>query len=207
MKTASPLITDEQSLISASSRFGHPIPIYDDGYGPLFVHRDSMGISGIVRSQTWEDAYSICEDEFFPAATETHEEWIAEYGENYTEDACWNEAFGFRNNSRREDDGTLSSIYAKDLNGDSLDLLTPELLEALEITLEIETPVEPETPVHWFSWHSSRRLNASGRSVFSMMGRYRPYSRIAPNFVSRFKTCRRNSHYGPGRDNHAAEWR
>jgi hypothetical protein len=35
-------------------------------------------------------------------------------------------------------DGTLSMIYAKDLNGDSLELLTPELLERLEITLQIE---------------------------------------------------------------------
>ena len=96
-----------------------------------------MGISGIVRAQTWEDAYEICEDEFFPAATETHEEWIAEYGEDYTDNACWQEAYGFRNNTRTEEDGTLSSIYAKDLNGDSLERLTPALLERLEITLEI----------------------------------------------------------------------
>lgn len=134
MKT---LITDDQSLVSAKSRFGTEIPVYDDGFGPLFIHRDSMGISGIVRAQTWEDAYSICEDEFFPAATETEEEWVAEYGENFTDDACWQEAFGFRGNARKEDDGTLSSIYAKDLNGDSLDKLTPELLAELEITLEI----------------------------------------------------------------------
>lgn len=138
MTAQSALITDSQSLVSATSRFGSPIATYDDGFGPLFIHRDSMGISGIVRAQTWEDAYEICEDEFFPAATETHEEWVAEYGENYTEDACWQEAFGFRGNSRTESDGTQSSIYAKDLNGDSLELLTPELVAALEITLEIE---------------------------------------------------------------------
>ena len=81
MKT--PLITDGQSLVSATGRFGHPIPVYDDGYGPLFIHRDSMGISGIVRAQTWADAYSICEDEFFPAATETEEEFAAEYATEY----------------------------------------------------------------------------------------------------------------------------
>jgi hypothetical protein len=131
------MITDTQTLVSASSRFGHPIPIYDDGFGKLFIHRDSMGISGIVRAQTWEDAYGICEDEFFPAATETEEEWKSEYGNNFTEDACWQEAFGFRNNSLREKDGTLSSIYVKDLNGDSLERLTPALMEALEITLVI----------------------------------------------------------------------
>ena len=39
-----------------------------------------MGVSGIVRARTWEDAYSICEDEFFPEADETIEELRKEYG-------------------------------------------------------------------------------------------------------------------------------
>ena len=60
-------LEDEHTINSATYR-GYPLPSYDDGYGTLFIHRDSMGITGIVRAQTWEDAYSICEDEFFPAA-------------------------------------------------------------------------------------------------------------------------------------------
>src|SRR5688572_29721892 len=80
-QTAS-LITDEQRLVGATSRFGSAIPVYDDGFGQLFINRDSMGISGIVRAQTWEDAYSICEDEFFPEALETIEELRKEY--NFT---------------------------------------------------------------------------------------------------------------------------
>lgn len=131
------LITDEQSLIGATSRFGSPIPVYDDGYGDLYIHRDSMGISGIVRAQSWEDAYSICEDEFFPAADDDafEKEW-----EEMTahEQACWEEAYGYRGNGRKEQDGSISYIYAKDLNGDALDKLTPAFLADLEITLEIE---------------------------------------------------------------------
>lgn len=185
MKTLSALITDDQTLKSAKGRFGHTIPIYDDGYGPLFIHRDSMGISGIVRAQTWEDAYSICEDEFFPEATETVEELRKEYNfkrhhakmvqpianrgnvfeaklEDYpldknglefvrwqlietlcenkngwTENELFQEAFGFRPNGANSRDILGHGIYAKDLNGDCLDLLTPELLASLEITLEI----------------------------------------------------------------------
>lgn len=138
------LITDEQRLLGAKSRFGHEIRVYDDGFGPLFIHRDSMGITGIVRAQTWEDAYSICEDEFFPAADdEANEEAkrISEMPEGEDrnhEQACWDESYGYRSNSRKESDGTLSTIYAKDLNGDRLDTLTPELLAELEITLQIE---------------------------------------------------------------------
>jgi hypothetical protein len=186
MKTTNPEITDSQSLIGAFSRFGHAIPVYDDGFGPLFVHRDSMGISGIVRAQTWEDAYEICEDEFFPEASETVEEMQKEYSTQYlsgrelwdyenpekpfhtlteaekynacrapgkhvpflgefTEHPCWQEAFGFRPNGRRsvdkdgkDRDPIGHGIYAKDLNGDRLDRLTPELLAELEITLDIE---------------------------------------------------------------------
>lgn len=74
------LINDNQSLDGAKTRFGNDIKTYDDGFGPLWISRDSMGINGIVRAQTWETAYEICEDEFFPEADETIEEIVKEYG-------------------------------------------------------------------------------------------------------------------------------
>lgn len=137
------LINDTQRLIGATQR-GRKLPTYDDGYGPLYIHRDSMGISGIVRAQTWEDAYSICEDEFFPAGDEDAEaemkkiDAMEDGDEKRHEQACFDEAYGFRGNNRKEPDGTTSQIYAKDLNGDSLDLLTHKMIEEWEITLEIE---------------------------------------------------------------------
>jgi hypothetical protein len=73
-------LTDEHSLVSATNQWGRELPIYDDGFGKLYIHRDSMGISGIVRAQSWEDAYSICEDEFFPEASETVPELMRDYG-------------------------------------------------------------------------------------------------------------------------------
>ena len=97
------LIADSQSLRSAT-RNGHSIPIYDDGFGPLFIHRNSIGISGIVRARTWEDAYSICEDEFFPDATETIEEMKAEYG--------------FRELSEKVVHGTAVSSHAQNVMRD-----------------------------------------------------------------------------------------
>ena len=175
-----PLITDDQNLLGATSRFGWSIKVYDDGYGPLWIHRDSMGISGIVRARTWEDAYSICEDEFFPDCDLTMEEIVKEYGfkrehvkvirtaegverdaelddypfdktgcsfvrwetretpdpEAWSENELFCEAYGFRPNGPNKVGG--NSIYAKDLNGDVLDCLTPELLSTLEITLQIK---------------------------------------------------------------------
>ncbi len=80
-KTQDNLIQDGDSLVSAchkNSRYA--INVYDDGFGPLWISRNSIGITGIVRAQTWEDAYSICENEFFPEADESMEEIVKEYG-------------------------------------------------------------------------------------------------------------------------------
>lgn len=73
------LITDEQRLEKAMHG-NYEIPVYDDGFGKLYILRDSLGILGICRAQTWEDAYGICEDKFFPEAHETLEEIVKEYG-------------------------------------------------------------------------------------------------------------------------------
>lgn len=77
------LITDNDTLVGASYESGYKIPTYDDGFGRLFIHRHSIGVSGIVRARTWEDAYSICEDEFFPEASETWEELEEEFSTQY----------------------------------------------------------------------------------------------------------------------------
>lgn len=52
------------------------------------------------------------------------------------EQACWDESYGYRPNGQggptpEEDHG----IYAKDLNGDWLNVLTPALMDELEIKL------------------------------------------------------------------------
>lgn len=160
------LIKDGESLVSARFlRSGTEIPVYDDGFGPLYIHRDSMGISGIVRARTWEDAYSICEDEFFPEARETLEDLVKDYGfrreykkvldesgqfvswetvetpgpDAWSDNELFCEAFGFRPNGPNATDTLNHGIYVKDLNGDFLERLTPDLLEQLGIELTIET--------------------------------------------------------------------
>lgn len=135
-------LNNNQTLTGAKTRFGNDIPVYDDGQGDLYIHRDSMGITAIVKAQTWEDAYSICEDEFFPSADEEafEKDW-----DDMTdhEQACWEESYGYRSCSPGgptpdEDRG----VYAKDLNGDTLYLLTEKFLDDCGITLEVTTDWE-----------------------------------------------------------------
>lgn len=141
MKTElnSELITDSQALSGAKTRFGSAIQTYDDGFGPLWILRDSMGITGIIRARTWEDAYGIAEDEMFPEADDTIDALEKEYGENWMEHPCFQEAYGFRPNGPNDRDSVNHGIYAKDLNGDYLDRLTDTLLSELGITLDLET--------------------------------------------------------------------
>ncbi len=73
------IINDSQTLKSAQTMHGHQIPVYDDGYGEIYLFRDSIGIQGIVRAEDFETAHSICEDEFYPEADMTIEEIRKEY--------------------------------------------------------------------------------------------------------------------------------
>lgn len=151
-------LTDEHMLTGVTRR-GSPIPFYDDGFGPLFIHRDSMGITGVVRAQTWSDAYSICENELFPPGDEDAQaemERIAalpEGEEKNSAQTCFDEAYGFRDGTRA--DG--SSIYAKDLNGDTLDRLTDRLVQELELELAAQVWADPPPEQHWHVWHLIRR--------------------------------------------------
>lgn len=85
--TTTKLISDNQSLTAAhiANCLGElsPLPFYDDGYGPLFIHFNALGIYGIIRARNESDAYEISEDEFMDEASETWEEMEKDYSTEY----------------------------------------------------------------------------------------------------------------------------
>lgn len=176
-------VESEFSLKSIRGRFGHSIPFWDDGFGPLWIHRDSMGIDGVVRAQSWEDAYSCWEDELAPDCDLSEEELVAEYGERresvriirdkktgeeresvssdfplepgqfvrwetrvtpdptfeaVMDNPCFQESYGFRSSGNPSNPGLSNLIYSKDINGDSLERLTPELAKELGLSIAWE---------------------------------------------------------------------
>jgi hypothetical protein len=207
------LIIDGQELVGAKYQSGYELQTYDDGFGPLWVSRNSIGINGIVRAQTWEDAYSICEDEFFPEADETIDQIVKEYGfkrehvkivrdasgersarypEDYpngelavefvrwetietpssdawAENELFQESFGFRPNGPNVRDTHKHGIYSKDLSGDSLDRLTPELLSDLGIVLDIKLEAQ-EWKVLDTSYFRRRLGSMSNLSTLEFFG-------------------------------------
>lgn len=124
------LIEDAQSLEGAKSRFGSDIKVWDDGFGDLYIHRDSMGINGIVRANSWHEAYECVLDEILtPISVEDAKELFDEMG---SEEADLPEGYQYQSNS------TGTGIVYTDLNGDYLDKLNKELLDELEIELIIK---------------------------------------------------------------------
>lgn len=124
------IIVDGQSLKSVANRYGRKLPTYDNGFGPLFIYRDSMGIGGVVRARSWEDAFEIVADEFLPVVSDAEE--LAEIEAHATaHDGELPEGYRYQGSF------TGSGIVSYDLNGEYLDELTPELIQHLELTLEI----------------------------------------------------------------------
>lgn len=58
-------IKDTETLVAAKTNTGHTLPIWDDGFGPLWVAYNEFGPVGVVRANTWEDAYEAAIDEIF----------------------------------------------------------------------------------------------------------------------------------------------
>lgn len=136
-------IPESHSLDSATFASGVSIPVYDDGRGPLWIVRDSMGVDAIIRADTWEEAWGIWEDEFAPEADEaTYEEMAKECDYNGPIDllyqsATWQENYGTRPNGANKKDKHGHGIYQRDLNGIFLEELSPELMGILGITLTL----------------------------------------------------------------------
>ena len=127
------IINDEQSLKSVKSRFGNDIRFWDEGFGPLYVYRETLGVVGVVRAMSWHDAWECVVDEIMcdadPKDPDNHPD---QYG-NLPEGIHW------RGSGVPSNEGLESPVAAEDLNGSSLDELTPELLSELELKIELES--------------------------------------------------------------------
>jgi len=130
--------TDCTSLESAFFRtweggIKHSIDVWEDGFGPLWLMRDSMGIVGIIRAQTWEDAYACAIDELLPDGEMPPEEFATEH-----EQACWEEANSWRGNGVPANNRCHLPVAAHDINGEALEALTPALMRELGIRIQLK---------------------------------------------------------------------
>jgi hypothetical protein len=124
------VITDDQSLKSVTNSYGRSLPVWDDGFGPLWIYRDSTGVVGIVRAESWEKAYECVVDEIMPDADPTDPD--------NAPDAQGNLPEGVHYRGCTPSNSHLKSHLAQsDLNGESLDPLTETLAKELELIVEL----------------------------------------------------------------------
>lgn len=119
-------LRDEEDLKSVTQN-GNVLKVYDGGFGPLWLYAESLGVIGVMRAQTWEEAYEIAQDEFMNSVDDCEmEEWEEEFGENCIEDTCWQEQYCISPNN---------GFKHRDINGEWLWPLTYELCRKYRLTI------------------------------------------------------------------------
>lgn len=125
----------------------HPVRFWDDGIGPLWLYRSADGDMGIVRAQTFEDAYDCVLDEILkPIPADEVPEAYGFYGPNKQDDLAIAETAARITNEYPElvegfqyqPNGTGTGIVSICLNGECLEPLTDELLKECHLHVEIE---------------------------------------------------------------------
>jgi hypothetical protein len=126
---------------------------YDNGFGPVWIYQDAGGLLGIVRAESWEDAYEIVQDEILDDAdpedlAKYEAEQMAEKRLKYPDKSdeeiyAWDapdmsEGTGYRSNGSGSNPWNQTGAYQEDLNGSQLELLTYEHMEDLGIVLTWE---------------------------------------------------------------------
>lgn len=95
---------------------------WDEGWGKLWIYRESLGPIGIVRAHTWEEAYQYVVDEIMDDADESNPDSYARSYDKTADEGELAEGVQYRSGVP-SNDGLNSDLAQEDLNGSSLDLL------------------------------------------------------------------------------------
>lgn len=92
---------------------------WDEGFDgdPLFVYSDSMGVVGIVRAETWEQAWECVVDEIMPDADPEDADSYARSYDDAAEPSELAEGVHHRSSGIPSNDGLDSPLAQEDLNG------------------------------------------------------------------------------------------
>lgn len=102
--------------------------MWDDGFGPMWIYSESLGVLGTVRARTWEDAHACVQSEIMDRAT--WDEVVSAIDPTDCPDRtpegihAWIEVHGMPDGYGYDDCG---GIYSEDLNGSSLERMPDEV--------------------------------------------------------------------------------
>lgn len=106
--------------MEAKTKYGRKVDTWDEGYGPLWLLCDSMGVVGLVRAQTREDAWGCCQDELLPDADPNDPDTYARAYDDSAGPEDLAEGVGYRNSGVPCNPRLMSYLYQEDLNGCTL---------------------------------------------------------------------------------------
>ena len=140
MKITPSQLTDADTLVAVVSQYDRSIDIWDEGYGPLWVYRETMGIVGVVRARTWEEAYECAQDELMHDFDEA--DMDAEDIARAEDTGELPDGVSYRSNGVPSNPNRHSSMAQEDLNGSDLSSLTDDLAADLGIRVYVRRDVE-----------------------------------------------------------------
>ena len=127
-------VIDSDEIVSVThGRERHPLRWFDNGFGPLWVYVESLGVLGACRAATWAEGWETAEDELMNRVA-----WDELDPETQAE---------FADESRGDPEGYIWSnsggIASHDLGLSKLFLLTPERAAEWDIHVHVKRETDP----------------------------------------------------------------
>ena len=98
------------------TRTGKELPTWDDGFGFLWLYVESLGVMGVIRAETFEDAYSSAVDEIMADADPADPETYATSYDPSADPAELAEGHHYRGSGTPSNPLLTSTIAQEDLN-------------------------------------------------------------------------------------------
>lgn len=110
---------DSFRLAGASIR-GNPLRLWDEGSGDVFVYFETLGPVGVVRADSWEEAWECVVDEVMDDADPADPDSYARSYDETADEGELAEGVHYRSNGVPSNPALQSALAREDLNGAGL---------------------------------------------------------------------------------------
>lgn len=110
------MLTSDKSF-SVVNSYGRTLPMWDECFGELWLYVESLGIVGVIRAQSWEEAYECAIDELMHDADPSDPDTYARSYDPSAQEGELAEGCHYRGNGEPSNPALSSPIACEDLNG------------------------------------------------------------------------------------------
>lgn len=110
------MLTSDKSFTVVNS-YGRTLPMWDEAFGELWLYVESLGIVGVIRAQSWEEAYECAVDELMSDADPEDPDTYARSYDPSADPEDLAEGCHYRSSGEPSNPALSSHIACEDLNG------------------------------------------------------------------------------------------